>query len=155
MKETRIVERSIDIVAPIDRVFLFVANVRNTPRWLSAIKSVWDISCDTPGLGVTYRWKYKIFVLTFVGTGECVVHESPRCVIFRTRGDSVGDWTFTLEERGHGTHLTLTSTYTSPDSFLGPLRDSAIKFAVNRIINYSVEIIKDLCEAEVVSKGRT
>lgn len=149
MEQTRTIERSVEIAAPIAVVFAFIADIRNMTKWLGAIKKVWDTSQDDPGLGLTYRWQYGLLGVTLVGTGECVVHESPRRVTFNTKGDSVGGWAFVLEEREGKTHLTLTITYTLPESVFGRLKQKAIEFIANRDADCAVSSIKALCEAEV------
>lgn len=149
MEKKKTIERSVEIAVPAAAVFAFLADIRNMAKWLVAIKKIWDTSHDDPGLGLTYRWQYGFLGVTLVGTGECVVHESPRRVTFRTAGDSEGDWAFVLEEREGKTHLTLTVTYTLPDSVFGRIKNAAREMIANHDADRAVEDIKVLCEAEI------
>src|SRR5262249_41196512 len=82
----------------------YVADVRNRPFYLSALKTVSDVR-EAPGrgAGTSWRWTWVGLGMEFEGRGEGLRDEPGKLYSFRTEGGITTTWTYTAEPRGRGT----------------------------------------------------
>jgi uncharacterized membrane protein len=64
------VKQSVVIKAPVSKVFEFVTNPANWPRYVTNLMDVKDMSPDTPAGGSTFTYQYKMMGFNFEGKGS-------------------------------------------------------------------------------------
>src|SRR5262245_46458961 len=100
-----------------DAVLAYIADVRNRPYYLPALKSVTDVKDVTNhGAGTTWKWTWLTLGMEFTGTGECLKYEPGKLYSFRTVGGISSTWTYTASPSGSGTELHIKVEYEVPES---------------------------------------
>jgi len=65
------VEESVEIRRPVDQVFAYVTNIKNSPLWESALLEVEQTSEGQPGTGTTFRGAHSIMGRKMEWTSRC------------------------------------------------------------------------------------
>jgi len=102
------IEQSIAIERPIDKVFAFVTDVAEYPRWISSIVEVTDIGVEVPAVGSTFT-EVASFMGKKIETGKVVtLYEPPHRFSHKSvNGPVPQEFTLLLEPSGEHTTLTL------------------------------------------------
>ena len=98
-----------DIRAAPDKVFAFLADLANWPRWQSDMKTTTLVNGQQSQVGATYRYVSKAMGQTFDSTVRLVRVDAPREIAFE------GEWAgmirpsgrYLVEPAGDGTRVTL------------------------------------------------
>jgi carbon monoxide dehydrogenase subunit G len=119
-----IIERSVFIKAPPERVFAFLADHGNDTQWLPGMADARNFT----GESTDYRWEwtYKMAGISFNGTGQVLEYDPPRRHVVETRGGIVSTWAWTLEPEGDGTQVSMRMEYTVPGAALGKLAEKLL-----------------------------
>jgi carbon monoxide dehydrogenase subunit G len=119
-----VIERSCFIKASQGRVFAFLADHANDPKWLPGMVD----SRNFTGEGTEYRWEwtFKMAGISFNGTGQALEYDPPKRHVVETRGGIVSTWAWTLEPEGDGTRVSLRVEYTVPVVALGKLAEKLL-----------------------------
>ena len=106
------VHKSIEIRAPVDRVFSYLEDPGNEPEWIESIIDVKNIRGSGPGSHYESSWKMAGVQLH----GETTRTEdiSNERIVDETRGDGIHTWTYTFKPHGNTTTVDLDLTYTIP-----------------------------------------
>lgn len=64
-----VINKSVTIKAPLDKVFSTVTNPENWTHFVTSLVDISDLSPDAPAKGATFRWKYNMMGLKFKGDG--------------------------------------------------------------------------------------
>ena len=59
------INNSININAPVEKVFAYVSDPMNSPEWMVSLSEVSDVTGS--GVGQHYNWKYKMVGVPFQG----------------------------------------------------------------------------------------
>jgi uncharacterized membrane protein len=121
------VTKSIDINAPVDVVFEFVANPHNTIKYSPNFTRFEPVGDKERGLGARVEATGSFMGMNIKTTLEIVEFEENAKLISRSVGGvkSMSSWLFRPLPDG-GTEVTFTSDYTLPGSKLGWLVDKML-----------------------------
>src|SRR4051812_37970097 len=111
---------SIETTATIDNtpeaVLDYIADVRNRPYYLPALKTVTDLKdAGGHGPGTTWKWTWLALGMEFTGTAECLKYERGKAYSFRTTGGISSTWTYTATPSGDKTDLHIKVEYDVPE----------------------------------------
>jgi uncharacterized membrane protein len=139
------ITRSIDINAPVEKVFTYLIDPTSGPEWMVSMMEVSNVSGS--GVGQRYNWKYKMIGIPF--EGESTVTEqvpNERGVVENKGGiPSTFSWTFTPVEGG--TRLDLEVDYTIPVPVLGKMAEKLVLNRNEREADLWMQNLKQKLEA--------
>ncbi len=98
--------RSIHIEAPVDKVFDFMKDPRNTPEGFADAFAIKDVKLTEDGVGSYYSWASKTPVLRYEGFDVYTEFIPNQRITDRSSSGLPGDWTFSFEPEGSGMRLT-------------------------------------------------
>ena len=106
------VHKSIEISAPVEKVFSYLEDPGNNPEWIESMIEVKNISGSGPGAHYTCSWKMAGVQLC----GETTRTEDipNKRIVDKTRGVGRNTWTYTFEPHGDTTTLDLDLEYDIP-----------------------------------------
>ncbi len=142
-----VIRRSIDINAPLPKVFEFVSNPKNWTTYLTALVKVENFSSETLAPGVTFDWTYRMMGMDFKGRGEVLEYQKDHIYRMRMEGHFPITETFRFEGDDRSTTLTVEIEYDLPGKVLGVLADKMVIEKLNvKEADAVLERIKTLCE---------
>ena len=116
-----VVEQSILIKAPMQRVMAALNDVADIPNWASVEGTIENIQGQ--GVGMTYNWHYSVGDFNFSGTSE-VMEQTEALLITKTYGDVNSLWTINLNSIGaQATAMRVSVEYTPASGFVEVLAD--------------------------------
>jgi uncharacterized protein YndB with AHSA1/START domain len=149
------VESSVEIEAPIEKVFVYLSNPKNQEKiFVDSDFKVEDVSEPPAGVGTRFR------ISAFIAGRNVKSHwhelvefkENHRIVSREVKGGSGvmkrEDLTFALETTARGTRLTITEDYEFPYSVLGKIVDKLMaKKGFERWIQSGAQRAREILEA--------
>jgi uncharacterized membrane protein len=139
------ITRSIDINAPVEKVFAYLNDPTSGPEWMVSMMEVSNVTGS--GVGQRYNWKYKMIGIPFQGEStvtEQVLNE--RGVVENKGGiPSTFRWTFTPLKGG--TKLDLEVDYTIPVPVLGKMAEKLVLKRNEREADLWMQNLKEKLEA--------
>lgn len=100
-------EQTIVIDRPIEEVFAFVADQRNTPQWQAGLVDVRRTTDGPPGIGTKHTFVRNFMGRKMKATNEYVAYEPDRIVTFKTTSGPVPmEASYLFESASGGTRLT-------------------------------------------------
>jgi carbon monoxide dehydrogenase subunit G len=142
-----VVEKSIEIDAPVEKVFGYLENSESNVEWLPGMMEVKDIENTEDHVGTHFRWTYKMAGLRFHGETTVVEHLANRKIVTQTKGGISSTWTFTFEPKNGGTKLSIRVDYTVPVPVLGKLAEAIVLKQNEREAGLALANIKERIEA--------
>ena len=138
------VERSININAPVKKVFAYITDPANRMEWLPSTTNIRDIT----GLGVGQRWGYTYKMAGISLKGENVVTEftSDQWYAHKSTGGVVSTWTYTFNPEAGGTRLSLVVEYNIPVPVLGKMAERLVLQRNEREADFAMATIKERLE---------
>lgn len=106
------VHKSIDIRAPVERVFSYLEDPTNNPEWIESMINVKDISGS--GTGSHYKCSWKMGGVQVCGETTRTEDISNKRIVDKTRGVGINTWTYTFEPHGDTTTVDLDLEYDIP-----------------------------------------
>ena len=100
-------KRSIHIEAPVEKVFDFFKDPRNTPEGFADAFAIKDVKLTEEGAGTYYTWASKTPGLRFEGFDVYTEFIPNQRITDRSSSDLAGDHTLSFEPEGSGTKLTV------------------------------------------------
>ena len=139
------VESSIDIQAPAERVFAYVADIARQPEWIGAVSAVSDISGTPVEQGTTFRLSLALMGKTAEADQEVTRFEPNRVFAqSTTSGPSPTEITITLSESGG---VTTVHNVTEADiSSLGRLAGPIVVRTIRRQLDTDLQTLKSVLE---------
>jgi uncharacterized membrane protein len=143
-------EKSIVINRPVEEVFAFVGDQRNTPQWQSGLVEVKRLTDGPPGIGTKHA-----FVRSFMGrkmeaSNEYIAYEPGRIITFKTISGPVPlEASYLFEPVAGGTHLT--SRIAMNAKGLVSLAEPLIARSLKREMDAAFVALKDLLERRAVA----
>jgi uncharacterized membrane protein len=138
-------KRSININAPVDKVFAYIDDPTNGPEWMPSLTEVSDVSGS--GVGQHYRWKWKMVGVPLAGESSVTEHVPNERVVSENKGGVTSTWMDILEPHGDGTTLTIDVDYTIPIPVLGKLAEKLVLKRNERELELALENVKDTLES--------
>jgi uncharacterized protein YndB with AHSA1/START domain len=135
---------SINISAPVEKVFACLSDSRNSPEWFVGMTEVTDVSGS--GVGQHNRWTYTMIGIPFHGDSKLTEHVPNQRLVFEQEGGITSTMTFTFGPHEGGTKLGLDIDYTIPVPVLGKLAEKVVFKRNQREAQLSMENIRDRLE---------
>lgn len=140
-------DASIVVDAPVETVFDFVDDWRNTTRYLRNLKRWEPVDpAKARGAGARFAVAFAAGPITIDGTMEVTEHERPGHVAFVSIDGpkASGRWTFTAE--GTSTRVDLRNTFELPGGIAGRVVRRFVEAQGRRDLQASLETLKELVE---------
>ena len=141
-----VVEKSIEINAPVEKVFSYLENSESNVEWLPGMMEVKDIESTEDHVGTHFRWTYKMAGLRFQGETTVVEHLANQKIVTQTKGGIRSTWTFTFQKKNGGTQLSIKVDYTVPVPVLGKLAEAIVLKQNEREATLALSNIKERME---------
>lgn len=146
-------EKSIVINCPVEEVFAFVGDQRNTPQWQSGLVEVKRLTDGPPGIGTKHT-----FIRSFMGrkmeaSNEYVAYEPGRVITFKTISGPVPlEASYLFESVAGGTNLT--SRIAMDAKGLVSLAEPLIARSLRREMDAAFIALKELLETRAVAPSQ-
>ena len=138
------INRSINISAPVEKVFAYVTDPMNLPEWFVGLTEVTDVSGS--GVGQHNRWTYSMIGIPFHGRSEITEQVPNQRSVSKQEGGLTSIITFTFATHEGGTKLDVDIDYTIPIPVLGKLAEKVVFKRNQREVQLSMENLKGTME---------
>ena len=125
------VTRVVSIRANPTAVVEYVSEVGNHPAFISALKSVENLSGDPRRLGTTWDWTFVMAGVEVRGRAETAECTPGKRFSFRTTSGIASTFSYSAEPEGPGSRLTIQVDYEIPQNVLARLLDRALVERMN------------------------
>lgn len=114
-------EVSIDIAAPAEKVYRYLADFKRHSEWSMSVATIEQVTQGTVGVGTEFKASEKI-PATFVSFARITALDAPARVAWESTDHKIfrTNWEFVLSAQNGGTHLVQRVTF-YPLGFLGPI----------------------------------
>ena len=140
------IERNILINAPVEKVFAYHSDPKNSPEYWPSFQEVKDIE-SLPNGGNKYNWVYKMAGIRLNGSTTTTEFEENKLLSIKSEGGIDSTFSYTYQTEGDGTRLNLVVEYTVPIPVLGKLAESFILKMNEREADTVMANLKGLLEA--------
>ncbi len=143
-----VVTRSIEIKAPVEKVFQVVTEPDNWTRYVSSLVEVTDRSQDIPAKGSTFAWKYRMMGFNFGGSGTVTDNQPNEAFAMTLESKFPIKESYVFKDTGDGsTHLEVTIDYDMPSPMKALFGNSVVMEKINYMESRGVlEKVRALCE---------
>jgi hypothetical protein len=125
----------------------YISRVKNHPAFISALKSVDDLTGDEQEIGTQWGWTFAMGGVELVGKGETIEYTSGKVFAYKTMGEAESKFTYSVEPEDGGARLTMDVEYEMPTGVLAKLADAAVVERLNeQEADHAVENIKAILE---------
>ncbi len=139
------VTQSIDINAPVEKVFSYIANPDNQMDWMTSLIDVRNVSGESQDL--RFEWTYKMAGVSLDGETARARHVVNERLVSKSKGGIESTFDFVFTPSNGGTHVELTIEYDIPIPVLGKLAEKLVAERNEREMELNLQNIKDNCEA--------
>jgi uncharacterized protein YndB with AHSA1/START domain len=119
-----IINSSININAPVEKVFAYAADPTNAPEWFVGMTEAKDVTGS--GVGQHYHWKYSMVGIPLHGEGTITEHVPNERMVVETKGGVTGTLTYKFTSNQGGTTVDVETEYTIPIPVLGRLAEKLV-----------------------------
>jgi uncharacterized membrane protein len=120
------IHRSVILSSDPNRILDYISDVRNHPAFLSALKSVSDLSGDSHKAGAKWTWTFVMAGVEIQGHAETTEFEPGKRFAYKTTGGVDSKFTYRVEREGEQNSLVIEVDYEPPPGVLGKVMDKAI-----------------------------
>jgi len=117
--------KTINIKAPVEKVFDYISEPTNLPEIWPSLVEVKDVQ-KLPSGGTRNRWVYKMAGILLKGTGEDTEYVPNQRLVSKTKGGVESTQTWMFQPEAGGTKVTFEVEYTVPIPVLGKLAEAII-----------------------------
>jgi len=135
---------SINISAPVEKVFAYVTDPTKGPEWLVGWTEVTDVTGS--GVGQHYHWKYSMLGVPLRGETSVSEQVPNERSVTDSKGGITSTFTFTFAPHEGGTKLDVEIDYSIPVPVLGKLAEQLVLKRNQREAQMSMENIKERME---------
>jgi uncharacterized membrane protein len=118
------IHKSVEIYAPVKRVFEYIDDPEKDPEWMTSMTEVKDVTGT--GAGKHFKWTYRMAGITLNGESTFKEEIPEKKIVVETKGGVESTWTFKFEPHKDATVLDLDIDYTIPVPVLGNLAEMLI-----------------------------
>jgi len=137
---------SIEIRAPVEKAFGYVADWRNAPNYVAHLESLCPTGSIRYGLGARLRGETRVLGLRLVSESEVVEFVHPRRIVARSVSGFTNTGTWIFESRPNGTYVTAVVEYNLQEIPLGRLMAPLVRGYLREGVKRSLENLKCLLE---------
>lgn len=113
------VTQTIDINAPVDRVYSFISDrPEAATSFIPGLNRISNVSPPKAGAGQTWEYEFNWFGLVISGQTRCTQVDRPRSYQFQTITGNPSTWTYRFEPKDAATRVTLEVEYDVPQNML-------------------------------------
>jgi uncharacterized membrane protein len=142
----QIVQSSILIKAPVDKIFSYWNDPKNLPDLWPSIVEVRDIQTLENG-GTRFNFTLKAAGISLKSTSEDIEFVENEYVVSENRGGIDGTMTVRFESEGGAVKVNIHSEYTVPIPVLGKLAEAAVLKQNQKEIEIVLSNLKDKIES--------
>jgi uncharacterized membrane protein len=142
-----VVQKSIEIDAPVEKVFNYLEEAESNVEWLPGMMEVKEVNKTEDYVGTHFRWVYKMAGLRFEGETKVIEHIRNKKIVTQTKGGIQSTWTFTFEPQGQVTRVSIKVDYRIPVPVLGKLAEALVLKQNEREASMALSNIKERMEA--------
>jgi uncharacterized membrane protein len=144
-----VVKRSIRIVAQQGKVFDYVSDHRNVPRFMKSVVDFEPTSRQTSGLGSRFRWRVSVRGIKLGAEFEVVEHRRPEWMAAETISGPKSESCWHFRQDGDTTEVSFAVGYELPRLPLVSLLGSGyIAREIGNLLESSLKQLKKNLEAE-------
>lgn len=131
------ITKTIEIDAPVERVFELMANPNNLPEVWPSMVEVSNVRCEPDG-SHSFDWVYKMAGMRFEGHADSTEAEKNRRVVSRNTSGIPGTFYYTYESLSGGrSKLSIEVGYELPQRALSKLAEPVLR----RINEHEAEVL--------------
>jgi uncharacterized protein YndB with AHSA1/START domain len=138
------IHNSININAPVEKVFTYLADPMNIQEWMVGMTEVMDVTGS--GVGQHYHWKYKMAGVPLHGETTVTEQVPNEREVTKSKGGITSTFTFTFAPHEGGTKLDMDVDYTIPVPVLGKLAEKLVLKRNQREMELNNQNIKERLE---------
>jgi hypothetical protein len=110
---------NVDITAPLDRVYSFVADrPEAATSFIPGLNRISNVSPPKADIGQTWEYEFNWFGVVISGQTRCTKLDRPRSYQFQTVTGNRSTWTYRFEPKEATTRVTLEVDYDVPQNML-------------------------------------
>ncbi len=125
------ITKVVTIKADPTKVLEYIADVKNHPAFISALKSVDNLKGQSKHVGEGWDWTFVMTGIEVKGKAETVKYDEGKQYSFKTSGGISSTFTYSVEPEDGGTRLTMDVEYEVPQNILGKIADKTVVERLN------------------------
>ncbi|MSU45301.1 MAG: hypothetical protein EXS47_01595 [Candidatus Zambryskibacteria bacterium] len=114
-----------------EKVLSYIADVKNHPAFISALKSVDNLQGDPKHIGESWDFTFSMGGVEVKGKAETADYVEGKHYSFKTTTGIVSTFSYSVEAENGGTRLTMDVDYEIPHNVVAKLLDSAVVERLN------------------------
>jgi uncharacterized membrane protein len=118
--------RSVTLSKDPGMVIDYIADVRNHPAFISALRSVSELSGESNRVGTTWKWTFVMAGVEIEGSAKTTTFESGKEFAYKTTGGVSSQFSYRVEKSGSDNTLVVEINYEPPPGVLGKIVDATI-----------------------------
>jgi len=138
------VHKSIEIKAPVNKVYSFIEDPRNGPEVITNLLEVTDVTGT--GVDTRYKWTWNMAGMKFKGENTRVEDVPNKRIVMNSKGGIESTWTYNFESKGDVTVLDLDIDYKIPVPILGKVAEKLLRSRNEREMNTNLMNLKEKLE---------
>jgi carbon monoxide dehydrogenase subunit G len=142
------VQAEATINVPIEHVFDFLTSPEKVPLVLPGLIEVRNVPDEPLRVGSQFDYVYRLFEVNLEGAYTVTAIEPPVRYEAQSSGGGVSEWSYRLEPRDGGTHVSLTVEYETPQSVAEKVRAAAVQTLNQREANEYLTNLKTVLELQ-------
>ena len=119
------------IKAEPSKVLEYIANVKNHPAFISALKSVDNLHGDPKHVGEGWDFTFVMGGIEVKGKAETAKYEEGKVYSFKTTNGIDSTFTYSVASEDGGTRLTMDVDYDIPQNVIAKMIDKAVVERLN------------------------
>ena len=139
------VHKAIDIKAPVEKVFAYLDDPRNSPEWIHSMIDVKNVKGS--GRGTHYDWTWKMAGVKLKGESDHTEEIPNEKIVVKGKGAIESTWTFKFKPHGEITHLDMDIDYKIPIPVVGKVAEKLVLKQNEREAEIDAQNLKDRMES--------
>jgi uncharacterized membrane protein len=138
------IHKSVEIKVPVEKVFSYIDDPRNSPEWITNMIEVSDVTGS--GVGKHFNWVWKMAGIKLNGESTNTEYISNKRIVLKTKGGIDATWDFKFESQKNVTTLDVDVDYSVPVPVLGKLAEKLILKRNERDLEMGLMNLKEILE---------
>ncbi len=139
------IHKSVEIKAPVEKVYSYIDDPRNSPEWVTNMIEVPDVTGS--GVGKHFNWVWNMSGIKFKGESTYTEYTPNKRIVFKSKGGIDATWDYKFESQKNVTILDLDIEYSIPVPVLGKLAEKLILKHNERDADMALGNLKDRLES--------
>ena len=139
------IHKSVEIKAPVEKVFSYLDDPKNSPEWMTNMIEVHDVTGS--GVGKQFKWVWNLVGIHFKGESTNTEYIPNKRIVLKTKGGIDATWDFKVESQKNGTKFDVDVDYTIPVPVLGKLAEKLVLKRNERDVEMGLMNFKEKLES--------